>query len=178
MSRRIAWLPAALPAAIAGHIVAYALAGQVQNDAHHAYLIPALEYSAMLFAGLCIARIFSAFAAHKPPTALMRLDELWLRLSIAQILLYVAVESVEGVTVTAVALCAQVAVAFLAALALTGFSRVIARCERAAIEGSRYLERRATPLLHVFFSDRSTAYALCIAAGTARFQRPPPSPSR
>ena len=175
MNRRIAWLPAAVPAAIAGHVAAYALAGQVQNDAHHAYLIPALEYSAVLLACLCIARILRAFYAHQPPAALMRLDELWLRLAIAQVVLYVAVESVEGFTTTALALFTQVAVAFFAAVVLAGFSRLVARCERAASEGSRYLERHAVPALQIFLEDCFAAFALRVAAGTARFQRPPPS---
>lgn len=174
MNRRIWWLLAAVPAAIAGHMVAYALTGRVQNDAHHAYLVPALQYSAFLCAGLGVVRLYLALGAQRMPSRLLRLDELWLRLCVAQILLYIAVESLEGFSVSALAIFAQVAVAFLAALALAGFSRLVSRCEQVAIEGSRYLARSAVTALPIFFNDRSPAYALRIAAGTARFQRPPP----
>lgn len=174
MNRRLSWLPAAIPATLLGHGVCYALTGRVQSDGHHAYLVPALQYSAFLVASLCVLRLYSALGAEKVRSRLLRLDELWLRLSFAQILLYVTVESLEGFSISAVALVAQIAVALLAALALAGFSRLVSRCEQAAIDGSRYVARCTATPLHIFFNDRSPAYALRIAAGTARFQRPPP----
>lgn len=176
MNRRLLWLLAAIPGALAGHTLAYALTGQAQSDGHHGYLAPALQYSVVLLAGVCgmlLLRALSKVAREKAPQ--LCIHHVWLRLAVAQILFYAAVESLEGFAISPGATVAQLVVALLVALVLVQFSRLLSHAERAAEEGSRYLERlcAASPL-HVFFNDRSPAYALCIAAGKARFQRPPP----
>ncbi|MFN2527458.1 MAG: hypothetical protein ABR584_01915 [Candidatus Baltobacteraceae bacterium] len=176
MNRRLLWGLAAIPGALAGHALVYALTGQAQSDGHHGYFVPALQYSVVLLAGICsvlLVRALSAVARVK--TEEVCLHNVWIRLAIAQVLFYTAIESLEGYSISPTAILTQIFVAFLVALVLVQFSRLLLGAERCAREGSRYLERlRAGSPLHRFFAERSPAHALRIAGGSARFGRPPP----
>jgi hypothetical protein len=163
------WIAAVLPATLAGHALAYALAGQSAADARHAWLAPALELSIALFLAAAAMLFLRLSAAEQSVWALFP------RLAFAQAALFSAIELGEGNHVSLSGVLMQIAVALLAACALSLIARLLHRCRTAAEDTGRYLERlRERPLAFVPRRPVFRAYALAVHAGSARFQRPPP----
>ena len=172
------WVAIAVPAMLAGHAAAYALAGLNAGDARHMWFSPVLEGSlavliltaTMLLAGSFVgARIFARTQIEQSFFAVAP------RLAIAQVLLFVAAESLEGAHVTFVGIVAQLLTAVCAAYLLSLFTRLLARCFGTAVEASRYLQRLLAEV--AVYIPRTTAartLALFACAGPHSFQRPPP----
>lgn len=173
------WLAAVVPATLAGHGFAYAIAGRSAGDAAHSWVAPALECSLAVFAALCFALLAGALvkAGIMIHTATERsVLELWPRLALTQVALFSLMERGEGTHASLLGCLVQVLVAFCVAYVLSLFSRLLARCIDGAREASRYLERLCSNASAVFFNRRPhcIAHALAVRAGSARFQRPPP----
>lgn len=178
VNRRLSlWWLAAVPATLLGHALVYALTGRTQVDAHHAYAIPAFEYSIAVLLAFCFALLLRALsgrvAGATHPFSWMGT---WGKLAVVQVALFTLVERLEGYHVAPVAYAVQVFVALLAALAIACFTRLVHRCERAGLQASSYVRRLLTACDGLDFGrpPYSPAYALTVKAGTARFQRPPP----
>lgn len=173
------WIAAVVPATLVGHGLAYALAGRSGADAHHAWVAPALECSLAVMAALCCALLAGALlkAGVLIHTAAERSTiELWPRLAIAQLVMFSVMERLEGAHAGVLGLLVQVLVALYAAYVLSLFSRLLVRCIAQANAASAYLERLLDGAAQ-FVSRRSPciAHELAVRAGTARFQRPPPT---
>ena len=172
------WVAAALPAMLAGHAAAYAWAGSPVADGRHAWFAPTLEWSAAALATICALLVATALS-RSGILARTRVElsviESWPRLALTQLLLFGAVETLEGHSVTLLAVAMQLAAAFCAACLLYLFSRLVERCIDATAEASRYLERLFAAA--AVFAGRELAsrtVALSVTAGHSRFQRPPP----
>lgn len=172
------WLAAVVPATLAGHALAYALSGRSAADGHHAWMAPALELSVALLLACCMALavdallrsgMFAHTAAERSWIAL------WPRLSIAQLVLFVAIEYSEGTHASLLGCAVQIFVALITAYILYAFAHLLVRCAQCTQAASRYLERMLRPVTS-FVSRRPApvAYALAVRAGSSRFQRPPP----
>lgn len=173
------WIAAAVPATLAGHGLAYAVAGRSVNDAHHAWVAPTLECSLALLVALGFALVGGALlkAGIIAHTAAERSTiELWPRLGAAQLLMFTLMERAEG-THAAITGCAiQLAVALAVAYLLSLFSRLLVRCIQGAREACEYLERLHAVVSAAFIvrQPQCAAHALAVRAGSARFKRPPP----
>lgn len=172
------WAIAALPAMLAGHAAAYAVTGSPMTDGRHAWFAPAAQWSAAVLATMCMAMLASALSRCGLLTKTrieLSIAESWPRLAIAQLVLFGAVESLEGHSVTFLALAVQIAAALCAACLLYLFGRLVERCIDGAGEASVYLERffiQAAAIAERALAPR--AVALFVSAGHSRFQRPPP----
>jgi len=102
--------------------------------------------------------------------------ELFPRLAVAQLAMFAAMERLEGTHAGPLGCAVQIIVALCVAYGLSLFSRLLVRCITGAQAASRYLQRLLDDCTARFVSRRpySTAHALAVRAGTARFQRPPP----
>ncbi len=175
------WIAAVLPATLAGHALAYALAGEAAADGRHAYLAPTLAVSAGLLSMIVVTLLGGVLlragwvAVPKGETSILNL---WARLAPAQIVLFAALERAEGYAPSLLGCGCQTAVALATAAALAAFALLLRRCERGAAEASRYLERLLGKPADRYVRRAAGRYALalCTAAGTRRFQRPPPRP--
>lgn len=172
------WLAAAMPAALAGHGLAYALTGRSAADGHHAWMAAALECSlAVLIAMGCVllgsALLRAGVLMHTP--AERSWIALWPRLAVLQLAIFTAMERAEGSHAGILACVIQLVMALAAAYVLYLFGRLLARCRHAGEVASRYLERALLSVTS-FISRRpaTCAHALAVRAGTSRFQRPPP----
>ncbi|MGZ3506567.1 MAG: hypothetical protein ACXWNK_15520 [Vulcanimicrobiaceae bacterium] len=172
------WLAAVVPAALAGHALAYALSGRSAADPQHAWVTPALECSLAFLVALCLllvggslvkAGILMHTAAERSCAAL------WPRFALCQLAIFCAMERAEGARVGLLGVAVQALIALCAAYLLSLFARLLLRCIEGAHAASRYLERLFSSVTS-FVSRRPApiAYALAIHAGTSRFQRPPP----
>lgn len=172
------WLAAVVPATIVGHAIAYATSGRPMGDAHHAWLAPVLESSTAILVAIALALVGGALIKARVLThtlAERSLSALWPRMAIAQVILFAAIERVEGTPASLFGCAVQVAVALVAALLLTAFARVLAACDRSADEAGRYLERLfATASWFVGYQPPLLARTLAVSCGTRRFVRPPP----
>ena len=146
----------------------------------HAWILPLLEASvAVLFAeaGLLLGGAMLRDGVLVHSRAERSFGLLWPRLALLQCALFAMVETLEGAPVTLLGIAAQIAVALAAAALLVLFARLLTRCARAALAASRYLQRlRARAEGFAVRADFSPSFALATCAGSARFQRPPPSP--
>lgn len=174
------WLAAVVPATLVGHGFAYALAGRSSSDAQHAWVAPALECSLALLAALSCALLAGALlkAGVLVHTAAERsLFELWPRLAVAQLVMFTVMEHVEGTHASLLGCVIQALVALCVAYVLSLFSRLLVRCIARARATTRYLQRLlGAATLFVSRQPYCTAHALAVRAGSARFQRPPPTP--
>jgi hypothetical protein len=173
------WIAAVVPATLVGHGLAYALAGRSSSDAQHAWIAPALECSLAVLAALCCALVSGALlkAGVMIHTAAERSTiELWPRLAFAQLLLFSAMERIEGTHASIAGCVMQMLVALAVAYVLALFSRLLVRCIASAEAACEYLERLACGAASIFIprAPQSVAHALAVRAGNARFQRPPP----
>ena len=172
------WVAIAVPAMLAGHAAAYALAGLNSADARHAWFSPVLECSlavliltgTILLAGTFVgARIFARTKIEQSFFAVAP------RLAIAQSLLFGAAETLEGAHITLAGIVAQLITAVFAAYLFSLFTRLLARCFATAVEASRYLQRLlAAVAVYVPRATPARASALFACAGPHSFQRPPP----
>jgi hypothetical protein len=163
---------------LAGHAVAYGIAGTSLADGRHSWFAPAVEWSAAALATICTLILASALSRSGILTRTrveLSVLESWPRLVLAQLVLFGAIETLEGHSVTLLAVGIQLVAALCAAALLHLFSRLVERCIDGTAQAGRYLERLFTEAV-VFarreFAPRATA--LFIAAGHSRFQRPPP----
>lgn len=174
------WIAAAVPATLAGHGLAYALAGQSAADGHHAWVAPALECSMALLLAACLLLIGGSLlkAGVLMHTAAERsCIALWPRLACAQLSLFFIMEHAEGGHVTLLGAAVQIVLAAAVAYVLSLFAQLLVRCIRGAEAASRYLERLLCGAMP-FAGRRPQAVMVCalaVRAGSARFQRPPPS---
>lgn len=172
------WLAAVLPAALIAHGCAYALAGDSLANGAHAWVAPAAELSTALLltlagalAGGTLLRLpfFQAGCIERSAS------HLWPRLAIAQTLVYAIAEHAEGTHATIIGVVLQVVVAVLAACVLAVFARLL---DAAGARMERALGYRRRLLAAASFAARTNTapvFALAVASGHARFQRPPPS---
>lgn len=171
-------MAAVLPAALAGHGFAYAIAGRSADDARHAWMAPAMECSLALLLALVLLAAGNALLrvrALRHTAEERSFSALWPRLAASQIALFLLIESLEGAHVGARGILIQVLVAIFAAWMLTLFARLLGRLRCYGERAGRYLERlHETPFAFVPRLATPPAYALAVRAGTARFQRPPP----
>ena len=173
------WIAAVVPATLVGHGLAYALGGRSAAGAEHAWVGPALECSLAVLAALCCALTADALlkAGILTHTAAERsVIELWPRLSAAQLLMFAAMERLEGTHAGIAGCIVQLAVALCVAYVLSLFSRLLVRCINGAREASHYLERLTHAPASIFISlqPQCVAHALAVRAGSSRFKRPPP----
>ena len=172
------WLATVVPATIAGHALTYAFGGRSLADGHHFWLAPALECTIALLAVIAMVLVGGALMDAGIAARTLAQDStmaLWLRLSLAQVILFALIERAEGTSVGLLGCAVQIAVALLAAYLLTAFGRFLVTCVRATREASRYLQRQCAPLCSfVAHEPRQTAYALATRTGPHRFERPPP----
>ena len=173
------WLAAAVPAALAGHGLTYALMGRTTADGHHAWVGAALEYSLVLLLSLCSAALGSTLlrAGVLIHTSAERSwVSLWPRLAFVQMALFAGMERAEGTHVGVLGCAIQILTALVAAYLLYLFGRLLVRCRISGEALSGYLKREY-PALTSFISRRpgAIAHPLAVRAGTARFQRPPPA---
>jgi len=176
------WLAAVVPTTLAAHGLGYVLTGRNATDGVHAWVLPALECSTAFLVALCSSLLANAllrtgFFVH---TAVERSTfALWTRLALSQLAIYVAMERAEGGHAGLLGCAVQIIAALVVAYLLSLFSCVLERFEGSAVIALRYLEHFAN-CSAIIVSNRgfSTAYALAVRAGTARFQRPPPDPDR
>jgi hypothetical protein len=172
------WTAAVVPATLAGHGVAYALAGRNLADGHHAWIAPGLEISVAVLLAVCTVMLGGA---------LMRLHllvrsgieqslfALWPRLCVAQLAMFVLMERAEGTHASALGCTVQVAVALCVAYLLSLFARLVADCIAGAEEAGRYLERLLAPrATFVFREPQWCMNSLAVRVGSYRFKRPPP----
>lgn len=180
MNRRLPlWVAAVVPATLAGHALAYAIAGRSAHDLHHAWVAPALECSIAVLAALCCALLSEALlkAGVMVHTAAERSTlELWPRLAVAQLTMFTLMERAEGTHAGIAGCVIQVAIALAVAYVLSLFSCLLVRCIAGAQAAWQYLQRLADCASSRFIRLRPqcVAHALAVRAGTARFQRPPP----
>lgn len=174
------WLAAVVPAALAGHGLTYAVMGRTTADGHHAWVGAALEYSVVLLLSLCSGLAGSSLlrAGVLIHTSAERSWlSLWPRLALLQLGLFAAMERAEGSHAGLLGCLIQILTALVAAYLLYLFGQLLVRCRMTGETLSGYLNR-ALPAVTSFVSRRPqpVAHALAVRAGTARFQRPPPSP--
>ncbi len=82
---------------LVGHAISYLLTGRSQVDAHHAYTVPAFEYSVTLLVAFCIVTLLRALSRPAPLGApVYSFAQTWARLSIVQIALFAIGERLEG----------------------------------------------------------------------------------
>jgi len=172
------WFAAVIPSMLVGHAAAYTLSGRTMADGRHAWLAPTLECSLAVLLGVCsvvLASTLLRWGIFKRTNVERSLFELWPRLALAQLVLFGATESLEGVHVTLFGIAVQLVTALCAAYFLSLFSRLVVRCIAGADQASRYLERLLTETVALAGREpapRSVALLAC--AGHNRFQRPPP----
>jgi hypothetical protein len=101
---------------------------------------------------------------------------LWPRLALLQLALFTGMERAEGSHAGIFGCLIQLLTALAAAYVLYLFARLLARCHQAGDTAGSYLGR-ALRAITSFVSRRPAvaAHTLAVRAGTARFQRPPPS---
>lgn len=173
------WIAAAVPATLAGHGLAYALAGRSAADGHHAWLAPAFECSLAILLAASLLMIGGTLlkAGILMHTAAERsCMELWPRLACMQLSLFFIMEHAEGAHVSLLGAVVQIALAAAVAYVLSLFARLLVRCMQGTQAASRYLERLLSGAAP-FVGRRpqpALARALAVRAGTSRFQRPPP----
>lgn len=173
------WIAAVVPATLVGHGLAYALGGRSTADLHHSWVAPALECSLAVLIGLCCALVADALlkAGVLIHTAAERSTiELWPRLALAQVVLFSAMERLEGTHAGVLGCLTQIAVAFCVAYVLSLFSRLLVRCIVQAQAAWQYLQRLsdAPRVIFIDLHPQCVAQTLAVCAGSARFQRPPP----
>lgn len=172
------WAAAVLPAMLAGHAAAYALTGGTLADGRHAWFAFSVQWSLAALTTACMFVLAHALTRSGFLTRTrveLSIAESWPRLALAQLILFGAVESFEGHSVTLMALAIQIAAAFCAACLLYLFGRLVERCMDASLEASRYLQRlfaKAAAFAGREFAPR--AIALSVSSRHSRFQRPPP----
>ena len=145
---------------------------------NHAWIVPASEVSVAVLLALAFtligehllrARVLAHTLAERSAMAL------WPRLTVAQVMLFAAVERAEGTTPSPLGYAAQLTVALFAAVLLAAFARVLAKCARKSEEASRYLQRLFTCACRfVRYEPPMLAYALAGRRTARRFARPPP----
>ena len=172
------WFAAVVPSMLLGHAAGYLLLGRPLTDARHGWFAFALENSTATLIAFC-AILFAAALVHaglfKQTRIEQSLTELWPRLAVAQIALFAAAESAEGLHLTFTGVLTQIIAALCAAYLLSLFSRLLQRCVSGTREASRYLERLQSQVVtFVGFERAPRAVALFACAGHSRFQRPPP----
>jgi energy-converting hydrogenase Eha subunit A len=172
------WLAAVLPATLIGHGIAYAVAGRSASDAAHAWVMPALDCSLALLLALCCSLIVGALlkAGVLAHTATERSAlQLWPRLAIAQLAVFVTMEQVDGSGATLLGCFVQLLAALCVAYVLAVFVRLLDRCAAGSRAAFRYFERQVkTAAVFVSREPQCVAVQLAVSAGAARFQRPPP----
>ena len=172
------WLAALLPATLAGHALAYALAGRSASGAEHSWIAPALEISIALLFAICVALVGGTLCRAgilKRTRTERSILALWPRLAGAQILLFAVMESAEGTRAPFTGFLVQILVALFAAWLLCLFAQVLAGCRARSAEAGAFLERMlAAAVIFVSRRPAAPAFALAVRAGRARFQRPPP----
>jgi hypothetical protein len=172
------WLAAVVPATLAGHGLAYALAKESTADGRHAWMVPALECSLALLVAVFMLRAGQALLrAHilVHTSAERSCLALWPRLALTQMVLFYVMERGEGSNAGVAGAVVQIAVALLAAYILSLFARVLGACALSAERAIQYLARLLNPVTSFISPGPAPiAHALAIHAGTARFQRPPP----
>jgi len=172
------WLVAVVPTTLAAHGLAYVLAHRSLSGPQHTWVLPTFDVSIAVLLTSCAVLLAGALLragilAHTSVEHSTR--GLWMRLSCAQLLLFVAMERAEGTHAGVLGCVAQVAAALCVAFLLTLFSRVLAGCVIAGESAMRYIDRLATGApSFVARRPRAAAYALFASAGSSRFQRPPP----
>lgn len=172
------WIAAIAPATIAGHAAAYALRGEAVTDPRHTWLQPTLEASLAVLAATCAlllggTLVRAGVLAHTSTER--HFNALVPRLIFAQTALFTIVECAEGTHPAVTGYLMQILTACVAALLLSVFARVLARCEICALSISRYRERIFKAAgRYVRRRAVSIAYELSLRVGNARFQRPPP----
>jgi hypothetical protein len=172
------WTAAVVPATLAGHGIAYALAGRSLADGHHAWIAPGLEISVAVLLAVCTTMLGGA---------LMRLHllvhsgiersllALLPRLCVAQLTIFVLMERAEGTHASALACVVQLAVALCAAYLLSLFARLVADCIAGAEEAGRYLARLYAPCASFAFRQPQwCTNSLAVRVGSYRLKRPPP----
>lgn len=172
------WIAAVVPATLAGHGLAYAIAGRTAGDPRHAWVAPALHCSLALLAALCCGLLVSALlkAGILTHTAIERsVFALWPRLALGQLVMFSVMERLEGTHAGLLGCAVQIAVALCAAYFLALFSRLLVRCIAGAQAASRYLQRLfADAARYVSPQIDCRVHALQACAGSALFKRPPP----
>jgi hypothetical protein len=168
-----------MPATLVAHGLAYAIAGRSGADPQHAWVAPALECSVAVLAALCCALVADALvkAGVLIHTAAERSTlELWPRLALAQLVMFSAMERLEGTSAGVAGCVIQIAVALCVACVLSLFSRLLVRCIVHAEAAWQYLQRLTSSprALFVCYRPLCIASVLAVRAGSARFQRPPP----
>jgi len=163
---------------LVGHAAGYALSGRPLIDARHGWFASALENSSIALIALCAilvacALLYAGFFKHS--SIERSLVELWPRLAIAQIVLFAAAESAEGLHLTPAGILTQIATALCAAYLLSLFSRLLLRCIAHTDEAQRYLQRLLEEVAaFVCREPAPRSVTLFASAGHSRFQRPPP----
>jgi len=172
------WFGAVVPSMLVGHAAGYALSGRPLIDARHGWFASALENSSIALIALCAilvacALLYAGFFKHS--SIERSLVELWPRLAIAQIVLFAAAESAEGLHLTPAGILTQIATALCAAYLLSLFSRLLLRCIAHTDEAQRYLQRLLEEVAaFVCREPAPRSVTLFASAGHSRFQRPPP----
>ena len=125
-----AWLLAALPATLLGHAAAYRIVGESMANAPHAYFGPLLEFSLGLIVVLGLATLVAALlrSGRLAVSVDGTLAGTWVKLALAQTLLFSLLEHSEGYTPSLVGCATQILIALVLAAALVAFGRLIGRC--------------------------------------------------
>ena len=172
------WGFAVLPATLVGHALAYAFSGRTQTDAAHVYFVPALDLTLAALFVACLVSLGGAFLRrrHFALNADESIGSSWMKLALAQMTLFTALELLERHPPTPPAYAVQLGVTLLAAALLYSFAGVLRKCASAGIAAQTYLRRLVSQPdgLRVRNDGPCFAVASHAHAGRSIFKRPPP----